>query len=541
MNYGTPSPDYLAQIGQTFGGAPPAAVGTPMPTVTGPPVAPPLDVPPPMDGPQMSVQPPPGPTQSVAPPPAPVATPAAPEGPQSFLQQVARAGAVNVPAHETEMRGPHFLAAQDERNKAYEGAIQAVTERTQQTAAGDFALALEQEHKARVREDAANYAAAQHNDEMIQRQADFDQSVKAMSQVATQDPSRFWSNASAGQKFALMVSIGLGALGDIKTGKGNPGVDMANRLVEQDLKAQEFAYHAARDTANAKQTAFSMAMQKYNNADAARAAVRAAAMDIAQAQVAKQSAMWKTTEAQNRGTMSMAAYMDERANQVAQGIAFAPAHQVATQAQYVDTRTGLPYDLPGARRLAETDLATQEKRHEKGVDVAGQLLVEGAKAGAHSQDKSDDGAKFVSSQLQQAGIPQARAAAERALKALNKSEGGMGEAFVRGAVGDTVVNKASDERAEREQAYADFTNTAIKATMGNATESEVGRAMKGLGSISNPAARRRAIEAKLKEMDAIEKNARAGATSAAQQDFSKRRQEAEGGPATAPTGSKAGW
>lgn len=544
MNGSGPSPNYMDLIAQTFGGAPPpgagpVVIGTPMPG------APPMPPPPMVPGPNMSAMPPPAPPPmslaSTPPPPPAPAPPPPPMQPRPFLQQVGAAGIVNQKAKETELRGPQLLAAQGQRNNAFLEAVGAVTDRSQQAASSEFNAQLGAERAAHEREDAANYSAAERAQEMAERQADFDQSARALSKQAM-DPNRFWSTAGAGQKIAALIGVTLGGFGAAASGGRNTAMDAIQGAIDRDLKAQEFAFNAARDATSAKQTAFSMAMQKYNNVDAARASARAAALDAVTAQMGQQAALWKGTDAANRASMATAALQDERMQQIAQGVAFTPARQVAVGASYIDPRTGMRYSEQEAKGLVAKMDEREFAREQKGTEVAGQLMIEGVKSGAKANDKVDEGAKYVSSQLQQAGVPQARTAAERALKALNESEGGMGEAIVRGVTGDKLGDKVMGAKAaEREQSYSDFVNSAIKATMGNATESEQARAMKGLGSIGDPAARRRAIEAKLKEMDAIEKNAQAGASPEAQRDFAKRRMEAEGGPPAAPKGSKAGW
>lgn len=534
-----PSPDYMAQINATLGGGPPPTA----PVMLGarPPMPPPPMAPPPPE-PNMSAMPPP------APPPMNLASTPAPQqppppsmptpGPRPFLQQVGAAGIANVAAKETEMRGPQLKQAQGERNAAFEGAVQAVTERSERTAAGDYAIALDQARKAGVREDAANQTAAERNEELQMRQADFDQSVKALSQQSI-DPGRFWANASTGQKIAALISTALGGF----SGSGhNAGTEAINNVIDRDIKAQEFAYHAARDTMNAKQTAFSTAMQKYNNVDAARAAARAASLDAASAQMGQQAALWKGTEAANRAQMAMASLQDERMQQIAQGVMFSPARQVAVGASYVDPRTGMRYSEQEAKGLVGKMDEREFAREQKATDVAGQMFVEGAKAGAKGNEKADEGAKGISNQLQQAGVPQARAAAELALRALNASEGGKGEALFRATTPDVIGRTvASDKANAREQAYANFSNAAIKAMMGNATPQEVERAEAALGQASDPESRRRAIASTMDTLSEIEKNAKAGASPEAQAEFERRRTVANGAPAAAPKGSKAGW
>ncbi len=555
----SPSPNYLDLINSTLTGGPapgngPVMLGNgpaPAPPLGLPgapaPIAPPPSPPTPPPGPMMSPKPPPPVLANSAASPAPMPPPGPPQGAAQgpspgFLQHISSAGAANVAAKETELRGPQLLNAQQQRNDAFQGAIAAVSERAEHTQAADMALALDQQRKAGIREDAANYSAAERSEEMQQRQQDFDLSVKALSQQSV-DPDRFWANAGVGRKIAVLLSAGLAGMVQGRHGGGsNIGIDVAMKLADQDIKAQEFAYNSARDTVNAKQNAFGMAMQKYQNVDQARAAARAAAMDTIGGQLAQSAALWKGTEAANHATEAMALLQNERMQQIQQGVAFAPARQVAVAGKWRDPRTGLEYTDNEAKGIVKTMDENEFKHGEKVADVAGNLMVEREKAGAKAGEKADEGAKFVSSQLQQAGIPQARAAAERALKALNATEGGAGEGAVRGVLGKGLGNKVmSHEANEREQAYADFKNTAIKATMGNATESEVGRAEEGLGSINDPAARRRAIMEKIHEYDEIEKNARAGASGSAQKEFSSRRANAEGGPPVAPKGAAQGW
>ncbi len=332
--------------------------------------------------------PPPG----VTPPPPPAGPPAhGPQGgaPPSFLQRVHGAMGVKQPAREVEMRGPQLIEAQQDRNAAFQGAIGAVRERAEHTQAADMALALEEQRRAGIREDAANYSAAERANELAQRQADFDSSTKALSQQAV-DPGRFWSNASVGTKIASLISVALGGFIAGKRGGPNVGMDAVNRMVDNDIKAQEFAYNAARDTTNAKQTAFSLAMQKYQNIDAARAAARAAALDVAVGMANQKAALWKGTESGNHAIEAAAQLTQDRMNQVAQGVAFVPAKTVAVSAQYVDPRTGLTYDDKEAKGLVAKLDEREEKRDEHGRTVAGQVMVEEAKAGLKGDEKKGE-------------------------------------------------------------------------------------------------------------------------------------------------------
>lgn len=543
----TPSPNYVAMLNASLpqpaaSQAPlpePAPVappfgsfsGAPVPSPELPPAGPPA---PPPTGPLMSVMPPAGPSMT----PGPAPPPRGPGPSQPFLQRIASGVA---PAKSTELRGPELRGAQEHRNAAFEGAVQAVTERSQQTAAGDFAVALEQQRKAQIHEDAANYSVAERGAEMEQRQMDFDQSVKALSKQSM-DPDRYWANASVGRKIAIMLSAGAAGFVQGRTGHGggNIGIDTAMKLADADLKAQEFGYNAARDTVNAKQTAFSMAMQKYNNADAARAAARASMMETLQAQLGQQAALWKGTDAANRAQMAIASLQDEKMQQIAQGIMFTPAH--ATAGGFVDPRTGITYSNKEAQGVVKDMDERHAKSDEQDKGIAGQLLVEHAKEGSKKDDKIDTETRAISSQLQQAGVPLARANAELALRALNKSEGGRGEAALRAMLPGTADRAVmGDDANAREDAYNDFVNAAIKATAGNATASEEVRVVRSMGSTGDPKARVRAIGRVLNALAEVEKGAKAGASPEAQAEYDRRRDLAKGAPDAAPEGASAGW
>ncbi len=177
-----------------------------------------------------------------------------------------------------------------------------------------------------------------------------------------------------------------------------------------------------------------------------------------------------------------------------------------------------------AQRHAE-DVAYQRAKDvaEYGLKVDA-LNIERAKAGGTTGEKVDAETKAISEQLQRAGVPQARTSAELALKALNESEGGPGEALFRATTPDLVGKAVASSKANaREQAYTHFENAAIHALSGAAvSESEMERYRRELGSASDPAARRRAIANVLRELDSVEGNAKAGASPAARAAFEER-------------------
>jgi hypothetical protein len=474
------------------------------------------------------------PPPAAGPAPAPMQAPTGPAGPPApppTARFVAQAGGSS-PAREAELLGPRMRGALEEQHVAKQAAIDAVAARAQQTSAQEFAVALDQERQARVRQDAAEFVAAERQDELAMLQADFDQSVRHLSQMKL-DPNRGWTNKSAGQKVAGFISIFLGGMLQGMRGGPNVGLEMINREIDREVDAQKFDFDTAKNVASLKGNAYAMAMQKWQNADAARAVARAAALDAVQAQIGQVSAMWKGADAVNRRDMAQAALADEKLNQFNQFYRFIPA--MGGAARIIDRETGAIYTQAEWNARVQRGEVQDFELKKQGIGIAGDML----KAGAH---QDDEGASKIASALQGAGVPQARSSAEQALRALNVSEGGKLEAVARWGLGETLSRAVLSEDANaREQAYQAFANASMKAMMGNVTASEEERARKQLGSASDPASRRRAIASTLEMLSEIEKNAKAGESPGAQRKFDEHRAAAQGSPPNAPKGSKAGW
>lgn len=543
LNNPTPSTSSTTVLGPApapmFGlpGAPAPILPTPPPVAEPPPPAPDPHA---DEARGMSVM---GPTSSQAPPPPPAPPPpspvAVPTGARSGGNEypLIGVGGGAVPAHEVERRGPTLRAAQGNLNEVTQETISNARGRNQLAAEDEYAMALDQERAARSRELAMQQSLAERDEEMAQRQADFDTTVKQLGKMGTVDRDRFWASRSTGQKIAGFIEMALAGF--------NRAPSLIQKRIDDDVKAQEFAYYATRDTANAKQTAFAQMMQKYQNADAARAAARAGALDTVQAQLMQLGAKWKGTEAANRADAAFAELQNQKVAQIANGIQFMPAQNAGRR--FIDPRTGLVYSEAEAKALsAKVDERDFENRKQT-AGIGGQLAVEEAKAAneiAKTQaGKADEGAHQISNQLQQAGVPQARVMAEQALAALNKSPGGALDSTMRwGLGGGELANKVMpDDSNAREQAYWGFANAAMKAMMGNVTEGEMSRAQKQLGSAADPESRRRAIQSTLATLEEIEKNAKAGASPAAQAEFDRRRENAKGDKPPAPPSANKGW
>lgn len=278
----------------------------------------------------------PEPTSSQQPPLAP------PEVPQGNLfPTLARVhGAGVIPAHELELRGPSVIKAQEATNNVADQVIGGIRERSSATAANDYDIALDQYRQAQTRQAAFDQSTAERQQELADRQQDFDEASQQISRTAI-NPNQFWQSRSTGQRIFAMIGMGLGGFIQGATGRANPAMDIINQAIDRDINAQIQNYGIQRDRVNGRQTAFSLAMQKYNNVDAARALAHASAIDAVQAQVAQSAALWKGTDAQNRADLAIGALQDQKLNQLMMGTRFILPQ--ATGPTFVDPDTGLTY------------------------------------------------------------------------------------------------------------------------------------------------------------------------------------------------------
>lgn len=465
-------------------------------------------------GPNMTPVPPQAPSVNASPAPAPAPAPA---------QFKMLPGGMSR-AMEIERRGPTLLAAQNFANETNEEAIHRVEQRSVAMAHAEYEQARTQAAQAYARQDAIVRSQAERAQDLADRQQDFDQTVKQLSQMRV-DPDRFWASRSTAQKVSDLVSIALGGFLQGARGGSNPGMDIINQTIDRDIEAQKFAYAATRDTAAMKQTAFAQAMQKYQNEDAATAMARAAALNAVQAEVAQIGALQKGTEVGNRADMAMADLAAQRANQVAQGIAFLPSQP--TGPTFLDPVSGIP--LTRAEYLARVGKMQEQEfeREKKATDVAGQLMVEGAK----NEGKTNDEAKDIAKQLQSAGVPQARAHAETARRALMKAPVSTAERFnIMGTAATPTLQKAfyGQDAAEREQAWLAFKNDALHTLSGAAiSPTEMPRLERQFEGAHDTESRLAAIRDAQAALDLAERNAMAGASPAGQAQYRRNKAAAE--------------
>ena len=130
--------------------------------------------------------------------------------------------------------------------------------------------------------------------------------------------------------------------------------------------------------ASAKQTAFSAAMAKYQNANAARAAARVASLDVLQTQLAQIAAKNKGNETGNRALEALAQVQNDKMMQTMAGIRFVQAQ--AGGRYWIDPATGLIYNEAEAKARRAKQLEWQQADRTEGAKVGGQILVQRDKA-----------------------------------------------------------------------------------------------------------------------------------------------------------------
>lgn len=320
---------------------------------------------------------------AAAPPAGPPAAGSEPQAAAFPLIPISGGGSAVIPAHETELRGPTLIKQQERELAAAQGAIDAARERNAATAAASAELARGQAQALYAHQDAQAESAVERANELAARQQDFDATVKQLASFRA-DPNRFWASRTTGQRVALVASMALGGFLQGVHGGSNPALDAINQSIDRDLRAQELNYSALRDTANAKQTAFSMAMQKYGSVDAARAAAKASMLDAMQAQIREQAANSQNAEAQNRADAMLAQLEGAKTQMIQQGIAFSPARTVSTGPKFIDPATGLVYSEQEAKAISGQIRST-------GLETAKGLMLEAGKAAAAGNEEAKYG------------------------------------------------------------------------------------------------------------------------------------------------------
>jgi hypothetical protein len=459
--------------------------------------------------------------------PSAEATPAGPPGPTDQRPAISLAGGGGAyEAREASRLGPSQWAALADANSAQQGAIGGMAINNAGQAQRDEDVYLQHALDARKREDAAGQVALQREDELRMRASDFDRQARMLSQEKL-DPGHFWATRSTPQKVSTFIAIALGGFLSGARGGENLAMNQLNHEVEKDIKAQEVAYNMKRGGLEAAHTAYGMAMQRYQSADAARAFARVSAMDAVAAEIARQQAQGKGTESQNRAMAALAELQMARADQILKGIQYVPGgyrEQKYHVANRLGTYTAKEIDQQFATEESRGFELEKIDRHNEG-----EIRKEGAKQG------SDD-AKYIANAMRNEKIPESMEASEEARKALIGSEKGYGEKVL------DKLGQGEKERkfffgkdaTNREQAWKNFKNSAMKQIMGNVAgdrsklDSEAERAYSAFESAGDNESRLNAIKLYQSSLRAAEMNIRKGASDKGNADYDTRDRKTAG-------------
>jgi hypothetical protein len=425
-------------------------------------------------------------------------------------------------AHEARTAGASVLGAYDNAMGAEQSAAQNIGARSIAGAEMRQEMYRQQAEDMQAKADALEGVRAKRADELNAMRQDFE-STSAELAKAKIDPDRRFREMSGGEKALSVFSILLGAVADGAAGKENRALQQFEKQVERDIASQKFAYDAGLNRAEQQRTAYGLAMQKYGQEDAASNVARMSYLDAAKMKIEQAQSMAQSDDARNKFDSMLADIEGKRADIIAKTTAYIQPR--ATEAQFFDTRSGaiLSGSQANAQKLTEYNDARKT-----GLEIDKGVTLEAAKGRAEGKaDKlTDEGAREIAKGMD--AIVQARQAAESARQALVAKPVTRGERMMRALPGgEAYLNESDSEAMRREQAWADFSNAAIKATMGNATEGEVKRAMAGIGPNASNEARLATMQRVGAILDAQEKNAMARGSKDAQAEYLSRRANAE--------------
>jgi hypothetical protein len=157
------------------------------------------------------------------------------------------------------------------------------------------------EHEANValeRQAAFERQAARRAQELQMLQADYQQTISDLSRFKV-DNNRVWNNTSTLDKIGATL---LAIIGGAAAGPGGNNIVLQSLMgtINEDVDNQKRAYEAGLDFAKGQQTAYGMAMQRFNSEDAAYHAAMAAGQEAVAMKIAGMKAQWKGTDSANQ-------------------------------------------------------------------------------------------------------------------------------------------------------------------------------------------------------------------------------------------------
>lgn len=536
--YNQPSP-----VPSPLGGDAYAQMMAPPPAPAAPPYVPPPAPPQTFAaqaGQSMSAAPP---MSSQAPPPKPMAqAPAAPQDApyaDPLTMQWRPVAMGGTPAREAKVIGPQAEKIQLHNENTQRDLAGEIRDRSQSFQNQAAIAATVDVDRAKSYEDAAQQRVAQHNAQLESSRQEYVRSVDDLSKAAQIDPNRIFARPDTRGKIAASMLVG--ALNGLANSTENKVIDSIQRDQDLDIMAQKDAYARGLDQAKGKQTAFGMLMDRYQNEGAAEAALRTAMLDRQITEARMQKAQAGSVDEANNYDKFIQGLTDKRDAQREAGLRFVPATTGGVMYQASQGGHVVP-GLFSAKEARDADLKLGVEERQKGAHEDAKGMVDITKAQIEHSGKGDkqaaEDARHISQQIVTQGIPQARAAAEEAMKSINEHPRGNAERAVRATVPGLAPHVLSDESNGREQAYQNFMNQSMKALMGNVTASEEVRAARVYGG--NDVARKKSIDLTLKQLDEQEKAIKGGANLGSQQSYAQQVAGAVAGQPLAPSSAQPG-
>lgn len=96
------------------------------------------------------------------------------------------------------------------------------------------------------------------------------------------NPNRYWEKQGTGGKVTSAIAIMLGALGGVMTGQGgNAAMDIINKAIDNDIKAQQDAYEKTKGKLADAQSTYAMTMNQFGDKELAVLNSKASALQAA--------------------------------------------------------------------------------------------------------------------------------------------------------------------------------------------------------------------------------------------------------------------
>lgn len=221
--------------------------------------------------------------------------------------------------------------------------------------------------------DARNAEARSKEDAEVQRRVEETDSAVNEYAKSKIDPGRLWHNMGEGSRALASVSVLLAGIGNTLSRKdGNPALDLLERAVDRDIRAQEVDQAKQGQAVQAKRGVLSDMMAITRNKDSARSAAKIAYLENADAQMRATAAKYASPA------------IAERAEQVSAQI----------QGRVAALRDDVKIRQATEARAAAAGAASAAYQHKKddrayNLDVA-KVRIDATKAQADAANKTND-------------------------------------------------------------------------------------------------------------------------------------------------------